>query len=145
VHYIKLDQTMPDPYGKAIWVPLIQAATPFDTKESAEGVRRLVSNASGVIYDDKEECWYVVKVADTEKHNCWAVLCRNEKHGNGGYPIPLALVEGDADIRGSIHDPFVVQCRWGCKEESTYSASHIHNWPLTLPEGWEPHPHFRNL
>jgi hypothetical protein len=53
----------------------------------------------------------------SEKRNCWAVLCRNEQHGSGGYPIPLALVEGDSDIRGSIHDSFVVECRWGCKEE----------------------------
>jgi hypothetical protein len=64
VQYLRLDPTMPDPYGKGIWVPLIEAATPFDTKERAERVKRLVSNASGVLYDDKEECWYVVKVAD---------------------------------------------------------------------------------
>ena len=32
----------------------------------------------------------------SEKRNCWVVLCTNSKHGSGGYPIPLALVEGDA-------------------------------------------------
>lgn len=76
-----------------------------------------------------------------EYRNCWAVLCRNEKHGSGGCPIPLALVEGDSDIRGGIHNSFVVRCRWGCQEESTYSASDIRKWPLTLPEDWEPY-HF---
>jgi hypothetical protein len=78
----------------------------------------------------------------SEKRNCWTVLCRNEKHGSGGYPIPLALVEGDSDIRGSIHNSFVVRCE-GCNEKSTYSASDIRKWPLTLPENWEPHPLFR--
>ena len=78
----------------------------------------------------------------SEKRNCWAVLCRNEKHGSGGYPIPLALVEGDSDIRGRIHNSFVVPCP-GCEEESTYSASDIRNWPLTTPEGWEPDSCFR--
>ena len=77
----------------------------------------------------------------SEKRNYWAVLCRNKLHGDGGYPIPLALVKGDGDIRGSIHNSFVVPCE-ACGEESTYSASDLREWPLTAPEGWEPHPNF---
>jgi hypothetical protein len=59
MHYLKLDQTMPHPYGRALWVPLIEGATPFKSDADAQNAKRQVSDASGVIQDD--EYWYVVK------------------------------------------------------------------------------------
>jgi hypothetical protein len=55
----------------------------------------------------------------SEKRNHWAVLCRNEQHGSGGYPIPL--VEVDPDYKPTILDSFVIECP-ECKEESVYTA-----------------------
>jgi hypothetical protein len=117
----------------------------YDNENGNLAIRRDVLAAfrilteNSVVWDRENRLW---RKRDSEKRDCWAVLCRNSKHGSGGYPIPLSLVERDSDIRGTIQDSFVVRCE-GCEQESTYSASDIRNWSLTLPEGWEPHPLFR--
>jgi hypothetical protein len=60
--YLRLDQTIPDPYVEPGWTVAIEDATPFDTRERAEAARVRVANASGVIHDDQEDYWYVVRV-----------------------------------------------------------------------------------
>lgn len=47
--YLKLNQTIADPYADPSWVPAVESATPFDTRERAEAARLRVANASGVI------------------------------------------------------------------------------------------------
>jgi len=42
----------------------------------------------------------------------------------------------------SLKLSFVVKCL-ECMEESVYKPSDLRKWPLTLPEGWEPHLFFR--
>ena len=60
--YLKLDQTVADPYTTPSWVQNAKSATPFDTRERAEAARVRIADASGVIHDDFENYWYVVKV-----------------------------------------------------------------------------------
>jgi hypothetical protein len=46
-------------YGKFVWSPKIENATPFSTLEEADAKKRAVPDATGVIeFNDK---WYVVK------------------------------------------------------------------------------------
>jgi len=62
VSYLKLNQTIADPYTEPTWVQDVESATPFDTRERAEAAKVRVANASGVIFDDHEGYWYVVRV-----------------------------------------------------------------------------------
>jgi len=62
VSYLKLDQTAADPYTEPRWVQAPESATPFDTRERAEAAKVRVANASGVIFDDYQSYYYVVKV-----------------------------------------------------------------------------------
>jgi hypothetical protein len=62
VNYLKLNQTIADPYTDPGWVQDAEGATPFDTRERAEAARVRVASASGVIHDDQEDYWYVVRV-----------------------------------------------------------------------------------
>ena len=59
--YVRLNQILPDPYTAPLWVQDVERATPFDTKEQAEAAKVRLANASGTIYDDQREYWYVVK------------------------------------------------------------------------------------
>lgn len=59
--YLKLDQTAADPYAQPTWAQDVESATPFDTKERAGAASVRVANA-GIIFDDEQEYWYVVKV-----------------------------------------------------------------------------------
>ena len=76
----------------------------------------------------------------SEERMYLAVLCRKEKHGSGGYPIPLA--ELVPDYRNIILDSFVVECP-KCKGKSEYKRSDLRELALTLPEDWKPQPIFR--
>jgi hypothetical protein len=59
--YLRFHHTIPNPYKEPAWTATIEDATPFETKERAEVAKAQVAGASGVIYDDQEEHWYVVK------------------------------------------------------------------------------------
>jgi hypothetical protein len=59
--YLKLNQTIPDPYAAPEWAQAVEDATSFDTREQAEASAVRVEGVSGVIYDDQEEYWYVVR------------------------------------------------------------------------------------
>lgn len=58
--YLRLDQTLNDPYTQPTWVQDIESAAPFDTREQAEAAAVRVAGASGVIHDDEEDSWYVM-------------------------------------------------------------------------------------
>jgi len=62
VSYLKLDESIPDPYTGPKWVQSVEDATPFDTRERAESAKVRVAHASGVIFDDQQDYWYVVRV-----------------------------------------------------------------------------------
>jgi hypothetical protein len=59
--YLRLDQTATDPYKEPTWAQDVESATPFDTKERAGAASVRVAHA-GVIHDDEQEHWYVVRV-----------------------------------------------------------------------------------
>jgi hypothetical protein len=59
--YLRLDQTLNDPYTQPAWVQDIESAAPFDTREQAEAAAVRVAGASDVIHDDEEDAWYVVR------------------------------------------------------------------------------------
>ena len=59
MHYLIVDFTMPDPYGKVIWSESIYHASPFSFLSEAEAVRNLVPDATGV--HQLGDKWYVVK------------------------------------------------------------------------------------
>jgi hypothetical protein len=61
-HYLKIDPSMPNPYGTAIWLPRIEAATPFRNKDEAQAVKDKFKEASGVI-EGADGYFYVMKVA----------------------------------------------------------------------------------
>jgi hypothetical protein len=58
-NYLKIDPTMPKPYGRPLWLPVIQAGTPFETSVQAETVKNQVPDATGVV--ESAGAWYVVK------------------------------------------------------------------------------------
>jgi hypothetical protein len=64
MRYLKIDLSMPDAFGKALWLPSIQAATLFQRKSEAESVRNMTPSASGVIQGGNGFS-YVTKVDDT--------------------------------------------------------------------------------
>jgi hypothetical protein len=64
LHYLEIDLSMPDAFGKALWLPSMQAATPFQTKTEAQRVKNMTPNASGVI-QGLDGFFYVTKVDDT--------------------------------------------------------------------------------
>jgi hypothetical protein len=59
MHYLIIDSTMPEPYGKFIWSPRMESATPFSSLGDANAVRSAVPDATGVI--EAGGAWYVVK------------------------------------------------------------------------------------
>jgi hypothetical protein len=59
MHYLILDSSMPEPYGKFIWSTIIGNATPFSSLAEADAARELVRGATGVTELDGK--WYVVK------------------------------------------------------------------------------------
>jgi hypothetical protein len=62
-HYLKIDLSMPNPYGAALWLPRIEAATPFKDEADALTVKERVRDASGVIAG-ADGFFYVMKVSD---------------------------------------------------------------------------------
>jgi hypothetical protein len=62
MHYLKIDLSMQDAFGKALWLPSVRDATPFNTNIEAQGVRNMMPGASGVI--GLNESFYVTKVTD---------------------------------------------------------------------------------
>ena len=60
--YLRLDETLPDPYTEPNRVQGIEDATAFDTREQAEAASVRVAGAVDVVYDDQQESWYVVTV-----------------------------------------------------------------------------------
>jgi hypothetical protein len=64
LRYLKIDLSMADTFGKALWLPSIQAATPFQRKSEAQSVRNMTPSASGVIQGGNG-FFYVTKVDDT--------------------------------------------------------------------------------
>ena len=59
MHYLIAYSSMPEPYGKFVWSPKIENATPFSSSVAAEAKRSTVADATGVIELDSK--WYVVK------------------------------------------------------------------------------------
>jgi hypothetical protein len=53
--YLRLDQTLNDPYTQPARVQDIESAAPFDTREKAEAAAVRVAGASGVIHNDEED------------------------------------------------------------------------------------------
>jgi len=64
LRYLKIDLSMADAFGKALWLPSTQAATPFQRKAEAQSVRNMTPGASGVIRG-VDGFFYVTKVDDT--------------------------------------------------------------------------------
>jgi hypothetical protein len=63
MHYLKIDLSMQDAFGKAQWLPSVRDATPFKTNVEAQGVKNMMPGASGVI--GLNESFYVTKASDT--------------------------------------------------------------------------------
>lgn len=63
MHYLKIDLSIPDAFGKAVWLHSVRDATPFETNVEAQSVKNMMPGASGVIGLD--ESFYVTKVSDT--------------------------------------------------------------------------------
>jgi hypothetical protein len=59
MHYLIAYSSMPEPYGKFVWTPNIENATPFSSSVAAEAKRSTVADATGVI--EHNGGWYVVK------------------------------------------------------------------------------------
>ena len=84
VNYLKLDQTMPDPYGQAIWPPRIEAATPFRSQAEATAGKSRISNAwpeKLVGLNDKDAALaagYSLSVAENTKQRIWKPRVRAE-------------------------------------------------------------------
>lgn len=64
LRYLKIDLSMPDAFGKALWLPSTQAATPFQRKAEAQRRKNMMPSASGVI-QGVDGFFYVTKVDDT--------------------------------------------------------------------------------
>lgn len=64
MRYLKIDLSMADAFGKALWVPSIQAATPFQRKSDARSVKDMMPSASGTI-QGVDEFFYVKKIDDS--------------------------------------------------------------------------------
>lgn len=58
--FLKLDQSLPDPFARPTWVQEVEDATAFDRIERATEAKFRVAEASGLIYEDQR--WYVMKV-----------------------------------------------------------------------------------
>jgi len=61
---LKIDLSMPDAFGKALWLTSILAATPFQRKTEAQSVKNMTPSASGEI-QGVDGFFYVTKVDDT--------------------------------------------------------------------------------
>jgi hypothetical protein len=61
LRYLKIDFSMADAFGKALWLPSIQSATPFQRKAEAQSVKNMTPSASGVI-QGVDGFFYVTKV-----------------------------------------------------------------------------------
>jgi len=59
--YLKLDQEIAEPFAEPEWVQNVESATPFKTRERAEAAQVRVANSSGVIHDDEQDSWYVIR------------------------------------------------------------------------------------
>jgi hypothetical protein len=59
MHYLIAYSSMPEPYGKFVWSPNIENATPFPSSVAAEAKRSTVADAMAVIEHDGR--WYIVK------------------------------------------------------------------------------------
>ncbi len=59
MHYLIAYSSAPVPYGKFVWSPKIENATPFSTLEEADAKKRTVADATGVI--DIDGRWYVIR------------------------------------------------------------------------------------
>jgi hypothetical protein len=59
MQYLIAYSMMPEPYGKFVWTPKIENATPFPSSVAAEAKRSTVVDATGLIAHDGR--WYVVK------------------------------------------------------------------------------------
>jgi hypothetical protein len=61
MRYLKIDESLPDPYGQPLWVDRTDNATPFEHEQDAQRVKDRVRNASGVI-QRADRYFYVAKV-----------------------------------------------------------------------------------
>jgi hypothetical protein len=59
MQYLIAYSMMPQPYGKFVWTPKIENATPFPSSAAAEAKRSTVADAKDVI--EHYGSWYVVK------------------------------------------------------------------------------------
>jgi hypothetical protein len=64
MHFLKIDHSMPDSYGDALWVPIIEGATPFEREADAQRVKTKVTGASGVVLG-VDGYFYVLKVGSS--------------------------------------------------------------------------------
>jgi hypothetical protein len=64
LRYLKIDLSMADAFGKALWLPSSQAATPFQRRGEAQSVKNMTPRASGVI-QGADGFFYVTRVDDT--------------------------------------------------------------------------------
>lgn len=48
LRFLKVDLSMADAVGKALWLPSIQTATPFQRKAEAQSIKNMTPSASGV-------------------------------------------------------------------------------------------------
>ena len=78
---------------------------------------------------------------------CWVVTCKNHIYHiprNFIYKHKILLAEADAvTSRPPIHGPFCVRCDM-CGKEYVYKPSDVLRIEKELPEGFVPHPLFRD-
>jgi hypothetical protein len=60
IQYLKIDLSMPDSFGKALWLPSLHDATPFKTKAEAKSVKSMMQNSSGV-FEAGNGLFYVMR------------------------------------------------------------------------------------
>jgi hypothetical protein len=61
IQYLKIDLSMPDSFGKALWLPSLHDATSFKTKAEAQSVKNMMPNSSGV-FEAGNGLFYVMRV-----------------------------------------------------------------------------------
>jgi len=60
--FLKLDQSLSDPFAEPAWVQAIEDATPFDGLERASEAKVRIADASGTKLTRTYTHWYVVRI-----------------------------------------------------------------------------------
>jgi hypothetical protein len=60
--FLKLDQSLSDPFAQPTWVHAIEEATPFKKLEGASEAKVRIADGSGIRLTNTNTHWYVVRI-----------------------------------------------------------------------------------